>query len=278
LILLGVLVALGSGGGGGGSSSGLSAVYSQPSGDVPQIPEIRTVEPIIALVAIVAVIALVAIGVALWVVSTIARGGLIAGVSTVDEGQPSHFAQAWRAGWRKGWRLLGIAVIPAIPVVLLLAIALVFGLAAGGFAAYSGEDLVGAPITGLWVVLASLACILIPLALVLGLLRTFADRALVLEDLGVFGSYRRGTQVLLENFGPALVLFLIQIGISIGIVIVGFLPGILLALCCLLWPLLFLIQGAISAFFSTMWTLAWRGWTGLSQVGVAEAPVEMTVE
>lgn len=30
-----------------------------------------------------------------------------------------------------------------------------------------------------------------------------------------------------------------------------------------MWPLLLLIQGAIAAYFSTVWTLAWREWTGL---------------
>jgi hypothetical protein len=67
---------------------------------------------------------------------------------------------------------------------------------------------------------------------------------------------------LTRNFGPALVLFLIQIAVSVGIGIAMILPGIVMALCCLLWPLLILIQGAIAAYFSTLWTLAWRQWTG----------------
>ncbi len=105
------------------------------------------------------------------------------------------------------------------------------------------------------------------MAVVLGALEVFADRACMLEDRGIFGSYRRGLQVLLANFGPALVLFLIQIAIGLAIAVVGLLPGIVLAVCCLLWPLLFLVQGAISAYFSTVWTLAWRRWTGMDQVG-----------
>jgi hypothetical protein len=38
-------------------------------------------------------------------------------------------------------------------------------------------------------------------------------------------------------------------------------PGILIALCCVLWPLFLVLQGAIAAYFSTVWTLAWREWT-----------------
>jgi hypothetical protein len=112
------------------------------------------------------------------------------------------------------------------------------------------------------VILAALACILLPLALLLSLLQTLANRACILEDLGVFASYRRGIAVLLENIGPALVLFLIQIAIGIAVGIAMFIPGILILLCCVLWPLLLLINGAKTAYFSTLWTLAWRQWTG----------------
>jgi hypothetical protein len=280
LILLGVLVALGSGGGGGGGSAGGNVTFNQPSGEapwipqlpwipeLPQMPDMRAVAPAVAIGVIILAIGAIVVGLALWVVSTIARGGLIAGVSAVDEGRPSSFSQAWNAGWRKGGRLLGIGILPAIPAFLLTLIALVFGLGVAGVSTYAGEDMVGVPLAGLSVIAAGLACILVPVMLVLMLLRTFANRACMLEDLGVFASYRRGLQVLLDNFGPALILFLIQIPIGIGITVVGLLPGLLAMLCCLLWPLLIvlliLVRGTISAYFSTMWTLAWREWTGLS--------------
>ena len=41
------------------------------------------------------------------------------------------------------------------------------------------------------------------------------------------------------------------------------LPSIVIALCCLLWPLFLLIQGATAAYFSTLWTLTWREWTAV---------------
>jgi hypothetical protein len=275
LIILGVIVALGSGSGGGGSS-GANLVFNQPSQEgpavppfpqIPEMPDMRTLAPIAVILVILAVIAAVAFGLLLWAVATIARGGLIDGVNTVDEGGASSFAQAWRAGWRKGWRLLGIGILPAIPAFLLAILGVGGALAFGGVARYMGRE-IGMPISAnLGILVAVLACILVPFAVVLQLLSTFANRACMLEDLGVFGSYRRGARVLLDNLGPAIVLFLIQIGIGIVIAILGFLPGILFALCCLLWPLLILVQGAISAYFSTMWTLAWRNWTGLSDVG-----------
>lgn len=56
----------------------------------------------------------------------------------------------------------------------------------------------------------------------------------------------------------------------------GDVPRALLALCCLFWPILALIQGAIAAYFSSMWTLAWRRWTGEAPAAgepVAEEPI-----
>ena len=85
----------------------------------------------------------------------------------------------------------------------------------------------------------------------------------VVEETGVLDSYRRSVQVIRENGTEFIALFLLRVGVGILIFVLLFLPGMLMALCCLLWPLLLLVQGFIAAYFSTMWTLAWREWTGL---------------
>lgn len=265
LIILGILAALGGGStsnwrfGGDGSSSG-QPQFGEP-GQFPQIDgEIAglAVGVIIALVCVA-----IFIGLILWAISTIARGGLIAGVDTVESGGKSSFSQAWSAGWRKVWTLLGIGFIPAIPGMLLL-VASVVGLAAyGGVFAVFGEDFAGAlggAEVGIIVVL--LLCIVLPIALILGILRNFAERAAMLENLGVMDSYKRGWEVLRSNLGEAIVLFLLQIVIGVGLAFILFVPSIIAAICCFLWPLLFIFQGAISAFTSSLWTLAWREWTG----------------
>jgi hypothetical protein len=77
----------------------------------------------------------------------------------------------------------------------------------------------------------------------------------------VVDSYRRGVEVLMANLGTAVVLFLIQIVISLVVGLVLLIPGAIVALCFLLWPLLWLVNGFIAAYFSTLWTLAWREWT-----------------
>jgi hypothetical protein len=274
LILLGVLVALGSASSGGGGGGNTASSLGEGDFDVRSLEDlnIRPPEllreldvPVLPLAILLVLLALaLMVGIALWVVSTIARGGLIAGASTIDAGAASSFSQAWSAGWRRGWTLLGIGILPAIPGVILI----VMGLGtAGMLAGVYGYGLTGGEIGSLLLagpvaILAALACVLLPIALLLNLLQTLANRACMLEDLGVFSSYRRGINVLLENIGPALVLFLIQVVIGIAVGIAMFIPGILILLCCVLWPLLLLINGAKTAYFSTLWTLAWREWTG----------------
>jgi len=269
LILLGVLVALG--GTGGGSNANLNV--SLPRGDVQEF-DFRLPHPeelglptgvLIGAVIVLIGIALV-IGIVLWAVSTIARGGLIAGVNAIESGAPTDFGQAWRAGWEKKWPLLGIGVLPAIPgfIIGLGVIATI-----GGLYLFKVEAAPQVTNIGLVAPLAALACVLVPIAVVLSALRIFANRACMLEDRGVLASYRRGVEVLLENIGPALVLFLLQVAISIGLGIVLLVPGAVMALCCLLWPVLLLVQGAIASYFSTLWTLAWREWTGLGHDIVA---------
>lgn len=95
----------------------------------------------------------------------------------------------------------------------------------------------------------------------------------MLENLGVLAAYRRGWTVLINNLGPAIILFLIQFALTIalGIGLLG--PGIVMALCFLLWPVLLLISGTVAAYFSTLWTLAWRAWTVENTSGSVTASV-----
>lgn len=275
LIVLGILVALGGGGGSGSVSYNFGGgdfdfgQGAQTPPDFSQIPELPPEVGValggaaVFLVLLCCVLLVVALVV--FVVSTVARGGLIAGVDDIEEERPSSLSQAWSAGWQRAWTLLGIAILPTIPSAILAFIALVLGL---GVAALS--EAVGVQMAGVLVVLVPLACVLIPIALALTLLRTFANRAAMLEGLGVIASYGRGWEILRDNFGSAFALFLIQIlaGIVISLLL---LPGAVLL--CLFWPLIFVFQGALSAVFSSMWTLAWREWTGTGKIKAKAAPV-----
>jgi hypothetical protein len=266
LILLGILVALGSGSGGGGGGGGGGNGNGQPFGDPGQFPQFQEYADEILGLATVFIIGLICVAlivsIAFWVISTIARGGLIAGVDTIESGGTSSFSQAWRAGWQKVWSLLGIGFLPAIPGMIMFVLGLAAFVGYGGISAIFSADFAAGGMAGIGVIMALLACIGIPVMLVLSILRNFAERACMLEDLGVVDAYRRGTSVLMANLGEAIILFLLQIAISIVLIVSFFIPGIIAALCCILWPLLLVVQGAVSAVVSAIWTLAWRTWVG----------------
>lgn len=274
LMILGFLAALGGGGTFNLNFNSNNGGGNFDPGQIPGVPEFPFEGPfpgsfeatprLSAMLVIVLCIG-VLLALILFVVSNVARGGMIAAVDGVEEGRRASFDQAWSAGWDRLWTLLGIGILPAIPFFVLFLSGVL------GFAGMMGIRAINVPAASMGVpfggLLAALSCLLVPVGMILGLLRSFANRAAMLEGLGAVNAYGRGFSVLMDNLGEAIVLFLFQIAISIGLGLLLFLPGIIAALCCLLWPLIILFQGAIAAFFSTLWTLAWREWTGEGRVG-----------
>src|SRR5690606_18210434 len=111
-IILGILAGLG----GGGTSNFQAGGDGNGAGQPGQFPQFQDELTGLAIGVIIALICLaIVIGLAIWAISTIARGGLIAGVDTIESGGKSSFSQAWSAAWQKALTLLGIGIIPAIP-------------------------------------------------------------------------------------------------------------------------------------------------------------------
>lgn len=265
LILLGALAVLGKGNSGGASQSR----YLFDAGDLPWNDpgsydfgrEFST----LALGGIVLlVLALVLFGLVFWALGLVARGGMINAVDELERGESPSFVSAFKAGWEKGWRLLGIGLVPAIPGLILFVIVISY-LFASGFGFQHGMDPGWNGIPAI-APLFFMICLFVPIMLVISGLQTFANRACMLEDRGVIDSYRRGWEVLSNNLGPALLLFLLQVVINFVLGLIFLFPAILAAVCCLLWPLLIIIQAAFMAFYSTMWTLAWREWVGIAAI------------
>lgn len=66
-----------------------------------------------------------------------------------------------------------------------------------------------------------LLCVIIPAAFLLGLVYYQAMIALVVDDLGIFESFKKGWDVVRNNLGTYIVLMLVVIGISIVLLIVS---------------------------------------------------------
>ena len=274
LFVLGILAGLS---GGGASSSGTNYSFSGEEaenvfGQMPSLGQFDAWMGVAVFAAIALLGMLLVVALLFWVVSQIAQGGLIAGVNRIEAGEDSSFGTAWQAGWQRALTLVGIGLVPLIPLLVLLLAGIGVGILFYGLdALFRGGAAIRTAGIGVGVVAVALVCLIAPIMLALALLSTFAYRACMLEATGVWASYQRGWQVLIDNIGPALILFILQLAINIGLAIVLLIPGLLMAFCCLFWPVLLAIQGAITAYFSTVWTLAWREWTGMQQAPVVDA-------
>jgi hypothetical protein len=296
LWILGFLAGLGSGSGpnfnlnrfsgGGPSFEGDFPEGFGPGPGGPPIPPDMMDSAVPIVLAVLCVLFLVWI--VFWVIGTIANGGLIGGVNQIETEDSSSFGRGWSAAAPKMWRLLGISLATAIPGLIVLVSGVILALPALGLMAAGAEDAGGAALVGALVCLAPLACIAALAGLVLGIFKTFADRAAMLEDESVIEAYKRGWNILIPNIGPAILIFLIQvvIGFVVGLIVaipfaiagvLVFGGGVLSAFAdsglvgaplfivggCLFLVFLVIavVVGAVqTTFFSSVWTLAYREW------------------
>jgi hypothetical protein len=238
------------------------------------------------------------IGIAIWVVSVIARGGLIAGVQQVeDEGQTS-FGSAWRAGARRFWTLFGISVLTAIPIIIMVVVAIVALILYIVPVASTTNPSDAVVAMGILVPILCgglFCCGMIILTIILQQIRLYAERAAILEDLGWIEAFVRGWNVLKANLGPTIVfwviflvigiVFFIVIAAVLGITAIPFIalianvdPGPWLIAPIICGGLVFVVVAAlvnaiVQTFTSATWTLAYREMAGLSAPAL-EAAVE----
>ncbi|MCB0157696.1 MAG: hypothetical protein KDD83_06165 [Caldilineaceae bacterium] len=282
LIILGILSSFSgsgsswrTGGGGGGGNGNVPGADGQgfqfqpPDGFANGIGAMS-----IGVIIVIAIVVFLLI-LLFWLIGVVAQGGLVAGVNDIEERRETGFSQAWSAGWQRKWPLLGINLLPAIPMLLLLGMGILAFLTTMGIAAMSAERVMQVFGAGAAAFFICSLCLLIPITIILAAFAGLAIRACMLEQTGVFDSYRRAWRVISDNLGEAVLLVIIQIGLGILLAVFGFLPGLMIALCCILWPLLLIIGGAISAYVSSLWTLAWREWTGASTAYRVAPPAAM---
>lgn len=228
-------------------------------------------------------IGLLVLGVAMWVVSIIATGGLISGTDAAyGQRSDASLGSAWRAGVHSFWRLLGLGLLVALAVFLvILLLALIIALPIGLTLARGAELGTGAII--LIVVLALvLLLIALPIGVVLQISLTWANRSLVLEGTGIVDSWRAGWRLFRANVGTSLLVWLIGVGVSIGVgvallvpvAIVGIPIGIavyrlvtdggsamwgVLGILGLVAIVMFAVfKSAVTTYFGAYWTVAYR--------------------
>ena len=211
----------------------------------------------------------------------ISQGALADSVAAIDRGEGRRFGSAFASGMGNFWRVLGYYVLfflvaLGLLVVIGIPVALLIG---GTFVATqsTGARVSVAVIVGILAILL-LIVVFIPFSII----AQYALREIVVRRERVFGSVGSGYSLFRRNIGRSLLLWLIQIGLSIGIgiafilllLIVGlvlFLPTIALAIAgystaaivagviagLILLPILLVATGAIGTFSHAYWTLAY---------------------
>jgi len=154
-------------------------------------------------------------------------------IRMVDEyertGVKVGFRQGWRLGWcRRAFRIWVIDLIVSLPVLLLLAV-----LGGLGFLAFMGaRNGHGAAVAASLITAIGCAFLFILafviFAVALSLLRQFFIRKAALEDAGIGVSFQNGWGMFKRNWKSAGLMWLVMLGIGIGIGIVGLIVFFLL--------------------------------------------------
>ncbi|WP_420642835.1 DUF7544 domain-containing protein [Candidatus Leptofilum sp.] len=243
LFILGFLAALGGGSGGGGNGNFNFSVPSGSSSSEPFPPEIidqfNTFWTDFGGLVLGLVCFFFILGIVFWLIRLAAQGGLIEAVDRIEVGEKMSFGTAFSAGVARIGGLVGLNLLLNLPFIL-------FGLVIGGGFAYVGfsifqnggniSDAMGGTISLLAVCGGLLACLLIPLGLIVTFVQPFAQRGLMLKQLGVVDSIRHGWDVLRQNLGDIFLL-------AIAFLVLGFLVG-LVSLVVMI-PLAFLAAGPV---------------------------------
>ena len=208
LFVIGFLAALGSGGGSGGGIFNFGSFDESSFADPTNLAgRAELFWSQYAGLIIAAVCILFLISIVIWLISLTAQAGLIDAVDHIDEGGSSSFGEAWAAGVSKLLSLVGLSLLLAIPFVLLGLMAAAVGI---GAVFTDGAALFGV----LGIVIACLACLLVPLGLFIQILYPFSQRAIVLQNKGAVESISHGWHVMRENVGDAIILIVIAIAIT----------------------------------------------------------------
>jgi hypothetical protein len=228
----------------------------------------------------------------LWAVtiflSTIGKVGLIRGTFQA-EGGAEHliFGQLFSESMPYFWRVFGLSLIVAIPILVVFAILIGAG-AAFAISASNGNDAAGVGFLGLLPILIGCFCLLIPVMFVVGMIIRQAENAIVLENLPVMPAISRGWEVFKANLGPIILMaiILVVLGFAVGLVIAlpvlaivipaavtfalgneqNWTPMIFAGIClCLYIPVAWLLNGILTAYTESAWTLTYMRLTAKPQ-------------
>lgn len=157
-------------------------------------------------IGVIAACVLLFAAIALWLISIIGRGGLIAGIASADSTGKVTFREAWNAGLRFFVRLLLIRILEFAVGILMFVVLVLPGVFIG--------------IVTCGVGFIPLVCVLILVGVVVNVWFAFMDFAVVVEDQGVGAAVGRAWNVLRDHIGPVIIFYIILFAVSLVVGIV----------------------------------------------------------
>jgi hypothetical protein len=280
------LFAAGTSGGGGTGGSNVTWTEDIGSLDSSQLREIERIgwwlqDNIALIAAIVAFFAM--LGLALFVLSVAAKGGLVFLVNEAEEGRPVRGMDGWAVGFRMWLRVFGIGFVLFVPYTILVVLILVATFAPLVAPLIGGGQPGPEAFVGLCGGLALGGLVLLVLGVLLGLLETLGVRHAVLDGSGVFASIGGAWRDVRVRFKDVFVMWLLTIAVGIGFgVFVGVIAAVFAvgmfaavfsgefiaaAVVGIAFFLAMLLPSAVfGAFTSAIWTVFFRKLTGREAV------------
>ena len=227
--------------------------------------------------------------------STIGKVGLIQGTFQAEGGaERLIFGQLFSESTPYFWRIFALSLIVAIPILVILVVLIATGVAFA-ISASNGGDAARVGVFGILPLLIGCFCLLIPVMFVVGMIIRQAENAIVLEDLRVLPALSRGWDVFRANLGPIILMAIILavIGVIVGIIValpvlvivvpaaitfaVGkaqdWTPMIFAGVClCLYIPIAWVLNGIITAYTESAWTLTYMRLTAKPQENAPVIP------
>ncbi len=280
LWIFGILASCGRGGGGNSGSGGKNNFNGSSPNLPPQVMQwFQWIQEHLTQFIVITVALLCIIWMLAAFLSAIGKIGLIRGTSQAEGGAKSLiFGQLFSESTPYFWRIFGLSLILGLPILIFVGVLAVGGLVLGISAMSGSGAATGLGALTMVPLMLGCVCLLVPVIFVVGMILRQSERAIVLEELGVMPAISRGWEIFRANLGPIILMTIILavIGFVVGLVIaipiliivipamIAFFAGgaqstiplIFMAVCfCLYLPVLLLLNGILTAYSESAWTL-----------------------
>jgi hypothetical protein len=138
------------------------------------------------------------LGIVLAVLSVIARGGITQATVDLQSGQPTSLGHAWRAGTRWFWRFLGLLILLAVLASVVVGSVVLAATSLGGAAALFGA-------------------LSLTVGVVASIVLAYAERAIVIHDLGLIAALRHGWRIFSSHLSTSLLTWVLSLLLAVGV-------------------------------------------------------------